>query len=202
MAITKLSTNGIYGDKYGDIAANNNNWYEAIATTLLGASATNITFSNIPADYTHLQLRMMLRTDRGTYGVDNFTTRFNGDTGSNYSSHVLYTNLGNSTAVAGASVNDTWIQTTQNIGTSTGGNFYGVAIMDILDYKNTSKFKTVRMLTGMNANGTPAGGDDERIQLISGLWRNTNAITTIRIAPSNGTNFTANSRISLYGLRG
>lgn len=201
MAITKLTTNGVYGDKYNYIGANSNNWYEAIATTQLTTAATNITFSNIPADYTHLQLRMMLRSDRGTWGVDNFTTRFNGDTGSNYSSHLVYTNLGNGTAVSGASVNDTWIQTTQNIGTTTGGNFYGVAVMDILDYKDTSKFKTIRMLTGFNANGTPAGGDDERIMLISGNWRNTNAITTIRIAPSNGTNFTANSRISLYGLR-
>jgi hypothetical protein len=89
---------------------------------------------------------------------------------------------------------------TQGCGTTTGGTF-GVSIIDILDYANTNKYKTFRNLNGNDINGTIAsvGG---YISLLSGLWMKTNAITSLKFAPVNGTTFTQYSQFALYAVKG
>jgi hypothetical protein len=63
--------------------------FESIATTTVGAGgATTITFSSIPATYQHLQIRVLARTNRSA-GVDIMSMRMNGDTGNNYSDHLV-----------------------------------------------------------------------------------------------------------------
>jgi hypothetical protein len=68
-------------------------------------------------------------------------------------------------------------------------------IIDLLDYSNTNKFKTMRSLNGFDENG--AG----QIFLTSGLYRKTNAISEIRLFPSSGT-FAEYSSFALYGITG
>jgi hypothetical protein len=68
--------------------------------------------------------------------------------------------------------------------------------MDILDYANTSKNKTIRMLSGNDRNGS---GD---IILISGLWASTSAINQIDLRLESAANFAQYSQFALYGIKG
>lgn len=184
MAVTRLTTNGLTGTKY-DIASADNYYMEPIATTLLGTTATTITFSNIPQGYKHLQIRAIAKASGTNF---NPKMQFNGDTGSNYSWHYIYGD--GSTTVSSGGANQAFIY---NSIISTNTSIYNGFIIDILDYANVNKFKTTRELSGVDRNG---GGE---IALWSGNWRNTAPITSITF--SNGT-FDTNTRFSLFGIKG
>lgn len=160
----------------------------ALQTVSLGsAGAASITFSSIPSTYKHLQLRIM---SLGSADVaQGLNARYNGDTNSNYSSYWLYGN--GSTVGASGTTNDT----IQYFGFNLYSSFPTISIVDILDYANTDKFKTMRCLTGNDRNGSG------QVWLFSGAWRNSNAITSITIAPNSG-NFNGNSQFILYGVKG
>lgn len=199
MAITKLSTNGIYGDKYGDIAANNNNWYEAIQTVLLSSTQATVEFTNIPTDYQHLQIRCFARGNRATYGTGTLAMRINNVSTASYSFHFL---LGDGASVASSpGSNVTAMDLGNNSIGSTVSNSFGGVIIDVLDYKDTNKFKTVRALGGVDINGTIAGYGGH-VSLGSGMFQNTNAVSSIQLL-GTGSSFslTQYSRFSLYGLR-
>ena len=173
--------------------------FESIATATCTTAEANVTFSNIPQNYTHLQLRCSIQSDRATYGIDAFKININSDTGNNYAYHNLRGDGSNANAGGTASTNSI-TSPGSGIGTTTGSTF-GAVIMDILDYANTNKYTTVRTLAGNDINGTIAslGG---QVMLDSGLWMNTSAVTTIVFAPVYGTNFTQYSFFALYGIRG
>jgi hypothetical protein len=158
--------------------------YESIATTTLGTTATSVTFSSIPATYTHLQIRAIILSNTAL----NTGLRFNSDSGTNYSWHQL---IGSGTAASSYGV------ATQN--SALVGYVGGVAstpeavVIDVLDYANTSKYKTLRTLEGNDMNGTGYVG------LWSGLWQSTSAVTSITLS---GTSFTQYSSFALYGIKG
>ena len=163
--------------------------FESIATTTVGASpVSSISFTSIPATFTHLQIRYSALNSL----ADNHKMQFNSDTASNYSWHELY---GDGTAAAAASgSNQTFIKASY-AGTTTASFTNGI-IIDILDYANTNKYKTTRSLAGVSINA--AGGYSF---LRTGNWRNTAAITSIQITPITG-NFTQYSSFALYGIKG
>ena len=82
----------------------------------------------------------------------------------------------------------------ETCGTSTS-NVFAPNIVDILDAFNTSKYKTIRALGGVDANGS--GG----IALSSALWQNTNAITDISISTNGYGDFLQYSTAALYGVK-
>jgi len=172
--------------------------YESISTVTVGAGGSaTVTFSSIVGTYKHLQLRHSCITNRGTYAIEDLKINFNSDTGANYSYHNL---RGNGTAAAaGAGSSASYIYLDVASGTSVS-NFFGVGITDILDYADANKYKTTRSLTGIDTNGTVAG-EGGRVALQSGSWRNTAAITSIVIAPLNGTQFNQYSSFALYGVK-
>jgi hypothetical protein len=91
---------------------------------------------------------------------------------------------------ANGSVSQNYVQFGDSVGTNNGpgaGNV-GASILDILDYANTNKYKTIRLLAGVDVNGTVAtfGGV---VGLTSGLWQNTNAITSIKLVVETGIDF-------------
>lgn len=159
---------------------------EAISAVTLSAAQASVEFNNIPGTYSHLQLRIM---SLGSADVaQSLSAKYNGDTGSNYSSHWIYgdgSNVG-----AGSTANDS----IQYFGFSLFSTNPNSSIVDILDYSNTNKFKTMRCFTGSDRNGSGS------IWLFSGSWRNTNAITSITITPNSGS-FNTNSAFSLYGIK-
>jgi len=170
------------------------NSYESISTQVLGSDSASVTFSSIPSTYKHLQVRIFGQTNRGTYSYDNAYLRFNSDTATNYADHALY-GTGSAASAQAGSTRDNLRLGNGFLGTSTGGTF-GINIIDILDYADTNKYKTVRVLGGEDANGSGQVG------LASGLWRSTSAISTILFGPDSSSLFKAGSSFALYGIKG
>ena len=175
------------------------NSYESIATVTVGSGGTStITFSSIPSTYQHLQLRIAASTNRATFAVDNVFVTFNGDTGANYSHHFLQGDGSSASAGNSTSTNDV---RSGSVPSSAAPNVFGVSVFDILDYKDTNKYKTTRSLSGFDLNGT-VSGIGGFVQLYSGNWRNTNAITSITLNRQTGSNFIQYSSFALYGIKG
>jgi len=171
------------------------NSYESIATTTVGAGGSaTVTFSSIPATYKHLQIRYIARSS--VSGTVNASTgiRFNSDTGNNFASHFLSGN--GSTIATGAFTSQSFMFGYIMPGNTATSNSFGVGIIDILDYTNTNKNKTIRSLNGHDNNGT---GD---VRFSSGVWLNTNAVDTILIDNRDGYNFLQYSQFALYGIKG
>lgn len=167
--------------------------YELISTTVLGSSATTVTLNSIPSTYKHLQIRFTARND-DTGSWDYMRVRFNADTTSTYARHGLNGNgVGVSSDFAQNTAGMTLAKVTANGGPS---NAYGVAVLDIFDYTNTSKNKTVRALSGHHGTGA------RDINMNSGLWPSTSAITSVTFAPVFSANIMTGSRFSLYGIKG
>lgn len=178
--------------------------YESIATVTVGSGGSaTITFSSIPATYTHLQIRGIVQTNRGTYSVDNMIFRFNSDTASNYAWHYIFGGYTTTPIVESGHGSAASFMYNLNVSTSVPGTTFAGLVMDILDYANTDKFKTVRTLNGFDVNGTAGTGSyGGTITLNSGLWRSTSAVTSITFAPETGTNFAQYSQFALYGIKG
>ena len=170
--------------------------YYSIATTTLSSSTATITFSSIPATYKHLQIRGITRLGSSTTGTNDIFIRFNSDTAANYSRHALYgTGATAATNGAGSTTSAYAARAVSPRATSTA-NAFGVFIVDILDYANTNKNKTVRCLGGTDQNGSG------EVYLTSGVWMNTDAINEIDIVPNIGTTFVQYTQFALYGIKG
>lgn len=171
--------------------------YDSIATTTLGSNTSSVTFSSIPSTYTHLQIRWIAR-DSGT--SNNFRAiklQFNSDTGSNYSQHILFADGSSATAYSAVSDDSAGTDGVAGVIPDSAklASSFAVGVWDILDYANTSKYKTARLLVGCDLNGSG------RISLSSGLWMNTNAITSLTITDNNDS-FVQYSQFALFGIKG
>ena len=178
--------------------------YESISTVTVGSGGSaSVTFSSIPATYTHLQVRGIVQTSRGTYSVDNMITRFNSDTASNYAWHYISGGYTTTPIVETGGGGSATFMYNLYVSTSVPGTTFASVVMDILDYANTNKFKTVRTLNGFDVNGTAGTGSyGGTVNLMSGLWRSTSAITSITLEPEVGPNFAQYSQFALYGIKG
>jgi hypothetical protein len=196
MAITNLSTSslvsGVKRRRVWDQLATTDGFFQ-IATTTLNVAASSITFSSIPQDYTHLQIRGISRDARAVT-INSINIRFNSDSGLNYSLHALNGNGSSATSFAETSQSLAYIAS--SAGASAGANIFSATVADILDYANTNKFKTLRSLTGVDLNGSG------ETKLWSGNWRSTSAITSISLTPNGSANFAQYSSFALYGLKG
>jgi hypothetical protein len=212
MAITSIKTGSSFTNltKYNDFLAGNTAYspaaYESIATVTVGSGgASTIDFTSIPSTYQHLQIRYIGKTSRGTYANDALGMRMNSDGGNNYSFHILRANEISSSGfvVQGFGTQDKINFDYGSMGASGGGNvFFAAGVIDILDYKNTNKYKTVRCLYGIDTNGT-VGGVYSIVGFASGSWQNTNAITSIELnTPATGAPFTQYSKFGLFGIKG
>jgi hypothetical protein len=172
--------------------------YDLISTTILTGNQSSIVFdvSSFASTYKHLQIRAVGRSSGGSIGSqegDAILIRFNGDTGSNYAHHALF---GNGSTVNSGAAASTTAMAAQRFTDSTGtANAFGAFIADFLDPFSTTKNKTLRVMGGTTNQVTT-------INLNSGHWRSTAAVTSITLTPNVGANFNAGSRFSIYGLRG
>jgi hypothetical protein len=171
--------------------------YDSLATVTLSAAASSITFSGIPSTYKHLQIRILAKESGTGTGGPNVVASLNSDTTyTNYRSHYL--NGNGSAASSGQVQSSGYYCLVGNIATSNASytSMFGALVVDVLDYANTSKNKTLRCLWGHDRNGTGEVGID------SSLWINTAAaITSITFSVVGGTNFTINSSFALYGAK-
>ena len=163
--------------------------YESIATVTVGSGGSaSITFSSIPATYTHLQIRATMLNASNLYSIK---LRFNGDTASNYSAHQLYATGSAAGAGAETSVDIGLI----GIGAISTSLYTSAMITDILDYADTNKYKTVRSISGADGNGTG------QTKFASVGWRSTSAVTSIFIN-ADGSTFNQYTQFALYGIKG
>ena len=164
--------------------------YESISTVTVGSGgAANVEFTSIPATYTHLQIRGISRDASGSVNVSVQVGNGSVDTGSNYSWHYLQGTGSTAAAGAGATQSSALLGTTINT-----ANVFGAAVIDILDYGNSNKYKTFRSLSGWEDNSSG------NLIFWSGNWRSTSVITNIKLTVTNG--FTQYSQFALYGIKG
>jgi hypothetical protein len=171
--------------------------YESIATVTVGSGgSSSVSFTSIAADWTHLQIRGIVRSSRSNSGNgDTLSIQLNSDTSSTYPWHYV---RGNGTAAsASAGTGNTFMDFQRVADAGAGSNIFGVAIIDILDYTNTNKNTTVRSLAGYDNNGSGV------VALNSGLWTTTSAVTSITITASGGAQTISQySHFALYGIKG
>ena len=147
-------------------------------TTVSNTTTATVTFSSIAGTYTDL----VLVSNGGAVTGFNGLVTFNSDSGTNYSWTRL---LG--TGTSASSGRDT---------SSTGINFlvydYPTHIIQIQNYSNTTTYKTALLRFNNPSNYVGA---------VVGLWRNTAAITSVKIATPGGSDYFPNGMtFTLYGI--
>lgn len=166
---------------------------EPISAITLSASSATVEFNNIPGTYSHLQLRWIGRAtfNEGSAGQK---LNFNLDTGSNYTGHLLRGD--GATAYSDGGSNSTSAAFFGRVAAATAtSGIFGAFIMDILDYSNTNKYKTLRCLGGADRNGSG------EIRFNSDVWRSFSAITSMKFAITDGGNYDVGTSFSLYGIK-
>lgn len=198
MALRRLSTSSIQtngkSSKLWDQTTFQSGMF-ALATVSLTSTASSVTFSGIPADYKHLQIRAIARSNRAST-VDVVKLNLgNGsaDTAANYSWHQFYAT--GSAVGAAAAASASTIELPVISASSASSNIFGLIVLDILDYQNTNKYKTVRGFAASDQNGSG------ELDFCSGSWRSTNSIDVVSLAPRTGTLFEQYSSFALYGIK-
>jgi hypothetical protein len=170
--------------------------YEPIQTYTAPSAQSSVTLSSIPNTYTDLVLTCSLRATAATFNATNFIEpTFNGDTSALYSLTGYLLRTSTITNASGANANN--LRGVAGIATSdqTSGIFSHFT-MNIMNYANTSIFKTVICTTRTGGNLTAQ--DD--VWNAAGLYRSTNAISSITFVPSIG-NFETGCTFTLYGIK-
>lgn len=163
-----------------------NTYVELDKVTVSGSSTTYIEFLNIPQTYTDLVVKVSARSTNGT--ILSLDTRFNGDTSNAYSRTYYFTS--GSGGFSAPEANTPAYQWAYPQGTDTPT---GTFCSDTLYLNNyTSSINPKPLLSRSNQSGS--------INMISGQWRSSSAITSIRMALASGT-LVAGSTISLYGIK-
>lgn len=178
---------GSLGALLGSYAGGNTS-YHSIATLSGTGSSGTISFTSIPSSYKHLQFRIYSLSTGAADWV--FTTLNNDTTAANYRQHRLWAT---GSGVFSQSNSGSAAIMYNFIGGSTTQPSTGV--IDILDYTDTNKNKTMRTLFGWDTNG---GGE---LDLISGLYMASPAINRVDFILQSSS-FATSTRIALYGIRG
>jgi hypothetical protein len=167
--------------------------FESIATYSVGSGgAANVEFTSIPATFTHLQIRGLVKGSAAASG--GLLCQANSDTGSNYTRHELGGN--GSIAYAYGIASQSAVNLYGNYDNLANNDFPVAFVMDVLDYKDTNKYKTFRILSGMDKNGANYG----EVFLKSSVWMSGSAITSLKFY-IGGQNLGQYSHFALYGIR-
>lgn len=175
--------------------------YESIATAIATSNTASFTFSSIPQTFKHLQLRVVAKTV-DTQAGDFVAYRFNGDSTTSYGLHSQFTATGSGTVSSfynGAYNYGIAERISSSNSTAFSGcpTTFGAIILDITDYRDSTKRKTIKHIGGYSSNNSYG---DLRIQ--SNYWNNTDAINSIYVAPSGAWNFVTGTKFALYGIKG
>jgi hypothetical protein len=173
--------------------------YELAKYTVPSGGVSEVTFA-VPSDYRHIRLETSVRGNRTPVTYDGFNMRFNGDSGTNYSYHVMYGD-GRSSAVNTEGGGSATSMPVANVpGSASLANSFGVAVIDVLDHASTTKNKTVRSLNGYDSNTTGWGGIYSSAAISTGAWYSTSAVSSITLIPQNSP-FQQHSTFTLIGYK-
>ena len=157
--------------------------YTPISSFTATTSISSVTIAGIPQNYTDL---VLVGVNGNAVNSDNdIYIRFNSDSGSNYSRTQMVGNGSN--ASSSRTSNNTEIR----IGPSYNNTPTSTLISHIMNYSNTTTYKTVLSRTG-HASGYVMGH--------VALWRSTAAITSITLTLQNSESFVTGSTFNLYGI--
>jgi hypothetical protein len=162
------------------------------SATVTGSSTNQYTFTNIPQGYQDLYAVAFTRSDYA--GVrDQLLGRINGNSGSIYSTTHLYGD--GASAASGRDTSNTWIryQFASAAANVTSGIF-GSNISHILNYANSTTYKTILQRSAVDENGQGL------LVLDVTTAQTTSSITSFQFFCGNG-NFVAGSTFALYGIR-
>ena len=161
--------------------------YTPIVTYTVPSLQSSYTFTSIPGTYTDLVIVLNGGNTRSG-GSDSLTIRFNSDTGSNYSNTNLFGN--GSTATSTRNTSATSMRIADVAATSNGLN--SVAIINIMNYSNTTTYKTAL------GRGNVA---QDIVSARVGLWSSTAAITSVQLLAQEGVeNWAVGTTFTLYGI--
>jgi hypothetical protein len=169
------------------------NTYTPIETYTLGSSAASVTFGSggtIPQTYTDLVIVVNFKAASTTIVTPSI--RFNGDTNTNYSNTTIYgIGSGSGTSVRFSNQSKGFLG---DFSAGVSSTDFIPYIISINNYKNSSLYKT--FLCRYNQKNSSNG----EVGTTSGLWRSTNAITSVTITSDGGQNFASGSTFTLYGI--
>lgn len=153
--------------------------------TVPSGGLASITFSGIPQNYNHLQLRGISKATGS--GTDSNIT-INGGTAAVYRHQLAgdgsgLTSFGNS--------GNAYILMSPGSG---GTSIFDTTVADFLEYSSISKTKVVRALSGRDLNGSGL------LSFGSALFNTTSAINSITLNPASGS-FAQYSSFALYGVK-
>ena len=159
--------------------------YKPLQSVVLTSSTTSITFSNIDQNYTDLIfVSSFLKPAAGSPRF-----RFNSDTSSLYSQTVLYGN--GTSALSQRETGQTAYYLMDFFNPSTTNPNH--VTIHLHNYSKTTTFKTILERSGAADIGTEAS---------IGIYRSTNAITSITINADGGSGvFSAGTTFDLYGIK-
>lgn len=169
--------------------------FESIATQTVGAGgAASVTFSSIPQTYKHLQIRGISRlTANSAYPI----VRPNNDSSTaNYTLHQMYGNGSSVQWYTSATGTFAGAYVFYGSGSNEPANCFGAGVINILDYTDTNKYKTLTGLSGQESNTSTS-----YVFYSSSLWLSTSAITSITLAAASG-NLAQYTTFALYGIKG
>jgi hypothetical protein len=158
--------------------------YEPLATTTLGSAAASITFSTISGAYTDLVLVFFTPSNSIN---DDMYLQYNSDTGSNYSNTTLRGNGTTASSTRGSNTTGARFSDSSSPTTTTSNT----AIIHIMNYANTTTYKT-----NISRSNNASTGIDAMVT----LWRNTAAITSVKVYPASG-NMATGTIATLYGIK-
>lgn len=159
--------------------------YTPIATYTVPSSQTSVTFNTF-GGYTDLVLVCAVKNTSTT--ARNVYLQFNGDTGSNYSKTLIEGN--GSTASSARDTNAPAIYSAAIAVANTTEP--AVSIINIMNYANTSTYKTTL---------SRYAGASLVTNAVVGMWRNTAAITSLTLTIDTSLNIAAGSTFTLYGIK-
>lgn len=166
-----------------------------IASQTLAAPAASVVFSTIPQTYTHLLLTIDgATTDAALFGQ--LGIQFNGDTGANYDYESF--SVTGSASGANPQFAQTKLSSVILSGLTATANTSGSGVVWMMNYKNSAFFKNSR--TNYDRFETLGTTTTYGTGQISGLWRNTAAITSITLFDQSGGNLGTGSSFTLYGI--
>jgi hypothetical protein len=167
--------------------------YTLISSNVLSSSAASVTFSAIPATYTDLVLRISGRSDAAST-QDSVRIRFNGNSSSIYSRTQLFGGGTSGTQGSSNSSNIDRILAPYVDGDSATASTFGSNEIYIPSYlASQNKPVSVFGVSETNATGTYMG-------VSAALFSSTTAISSMVIAPENGSNWLSGSSFYLYGI--
>jgi hypothetical protein len=163
-----------------------------IQTYTLTSSASSITFSNIPQNYTDLKIVISARNASSNAGYERLSIlmQLNGSTSTFTNRFLSSSNPPSSFSYSNGTIG--WIPASD----STSNTFSNIEV-NIFNYAgSTNKSYSV---DNFQTNST-ADYNEFNISLVGGIWSTTSAITSVGFTFESGSNIVSGSTFTLYGI--